>query len=123
VAAACLRLVMPANHDVAAVLTVADFWLSGQTVYVDFIEINPPGSFWLYMPFAWLERAVGLPARSSALSNGNDLVLYFGLGRAGLGSTPGMIYFMKDSLFVQVGHRRDPIVRRAEITVDVADPE
>ena len=63
--------------------------------------------------------AVGLPARSRALSNGNDLVLYFGLGRAGLGSTPGMIYFMKDSLFVQVGHRRDPIVRRAEITVDV----
>jgi hypothetical protein len=64
--------------------------------------------------------AVGLPARSLALSNGNEVVLYYGLGRAGLGSTPGMIYFLKDSLFVQVGHRADPIVRRAEITVDVA---
>ena len=64
--------------------------------------------------------AVGLPARSLALSHGNEVVLYYGLGRAGLGSTPGMIYFLKDSLFVQVGYRADPIVRRAEITVDVA---
>jgi hypothetical protein len=67
--------------------------------------------------------AVGLPARSLALSNGNEVVSYFGLGRPGLGSTPGMIYFLKDSLFVQVGHHPVPIVRRAEITVDVADPE
>jgi hypothetical protein len=64
--------------------------------------------------------AVGLPARSLALSNGNEVVLYYGLGRAGLGSTPGMIYFLKDSLFVQVGHRAVPIMRRAEITVDLA---
>jgi hypothetical protein len=67
--------------------------------------------------------AVGLPARSRTLSNGNEVVSYFGLGRPGLGSTPGMIYFLKDSLFVQVGNHRGPIVRRAEITVDMADPE
>ena len=62
--------------------------------------------------------ALGLSARSRALANGNDVVLYYGTGRAGLGSAPGMIYFMKDSLIVQVGQRGEPVVRRAEITVD-----
>lgn len=64
-AAILLRLVMPANHDVAALLTVADLWLSGHQIYVDFIEINPPGSFWLYTPFAVWERFTGLPAHYS----------------------------------------------------------
>jgi len=64
--------------------------------------------------------AVGLHARPRALSNGNEVVSYFGLGRAGLGSTPGMIYFLQDSLFVQVAYHPNPVARGAEIAVDVA---
>jgi hypothetical protein len=45
-------------------------------------------------------------------------VLHYGTGRLGLGSAPGMIYSMKDSLIVQVGQRGEPVVRRAEITVN-----
>ena len=62
--------------------------------------------------------AIGLSARSRALANGNDVVLYYGTGRSGLGSAPGMIYFMKNSLVVQVGHREEPAFKRAEISVD-----
>jgi hypothetical protein len=62
--------------------------------------------------------ALGLSARSRALANGNDVVLYYSTGRSGLGSAPGMIYFMKDSLVVQVGHREEPAFKRAEISVD-----
>jgi hypothetical protein len=62
--------------------------------------------------------AIDLTARSRALSNGNDVVLYFGTGRKGLGSSPGMVYFMRDSLVVQVGHRAESAIKRAEISIE-----
>ena len=62
--------------------------------------------------------AIDLTARSRALSNGNDVVLYFGTGRKGLGSSPGMVYLMRDSLVVQVGHRAESAIKRAEISIE-----
>ena len=61
--------------------------------------------------------ALGLTARARALANGNEVVLYFGTGRGGLGSSPGMVYFMKDSLAVLVGRRADVPTKRVEIPV------
>ena len=65
--------------------------------------------------------ALGLSARSRALENGNEVVLYYGTGRSGIGSSPGMVYFMKDSLIVQVGHRAVVAIKTAEISVDAQD--
>ena len=61
--------------------------------------------------------ALGLTARSLALANGNEVVLYYGTGLGGLGSSPGMVYFMKNSLAVQVGCRADAPTKRTEIPV------
>ena len=62
----------------------------------------------------WIRRyALGLSARSRALVNGNEVVLYYGTGRSVLGSSPGMVYFMKDSLVVQVGNRAVAANKRA----------
>ena len=62
--------------------------------------------------------ALGLSARSRALENGNEVVLYYGTGRSGLGSSPGMVYFMKDSLVVPVGRPAAAPMKRVEISVD-----
>lgn len=56
-----LRLV-PTNVDVSWLLIVCDRLLDGATLHVDIIEVNPPFSIWLYMPFAVLGRLTGLPA-------------------------------------------------------------
>ena len=55
---------------------------------------------------AWIKCcAIGMPARSLALVNGNEVVLYFCSGRGILGTSPGMIYLMKDSLVVKLGSK------------------
>jgi len=66
-----LRLV-PGNVDVSWLLVVCDRLLDGAQLHVDIVEVNPPFSIWLYMPFAVLGRlttppaefwlAIGLPA-------------------------------------------------------------
>jgi hypothetical protein len=49
-----------ANPDVAWLLTVGEKVLDGARPYVDLLEINPPASIWLYMPFVWLGRVLHL---------------------------------------------------------------
>jgi hypothetical protein len=46
--------------DISWLLTVCEGWLDGKTPYVDFIETNPPPAILLYMPPAWIARALHL---------------------------------------------------------------
>ena len=62
--------------------------------------------------------ALGLSATSRALRNGNEVVLYYGTGRGSLGSSPGMVLFMKDSLVVQIGIRPATMVKRGEVPIE-----
>jgi hypothetical protein len=48
------------NVDVSGLLTWADKMLDGAKPYVDFIELNPPGSFLIYIPGAVLGRWFGV---------------------------------------------------------------
>ncbi|OWK18859.1 hypothetical protein AJ88_02715 [Mesorhizobium amorphae CCBAU 01583] len=58
--AAWLALVIvPTNVDVSWLLVVCDRLLNGERLNVDLMEVNPPFSIWLYMPFMVLERLVG----------------------------------------------------------------
>jgi len=66
-AAACLvavgvHLAAPDNVDVSGLLTWAEKFLDGARPYVDFIEVNPPGSFLLYVPAVVVGRAMGISA-------------------------------------------------------------
>ncbi|MEW9835362.1 hypothetical protein [Mesorhizobium marinum] len=54
--------VVPTNVDVAWLMVAGDRLLDGARLHVDVVEINPPFSVWLYMPFVLAERATGLPA-------------------------------------------------------------
>ena len=70
---------------------------------------------------AWIKCcAIGMPARSLALVNGNEVVLYFCSGRGSLGTSPGMIYLMKDSLVVKLGSRTEVPHKRFQIEVTQA---
>ena len=67
---------------------------------------------------SWIKCcAIGMPARSLALANGSEVVLYFCTGRASLGTSPGMVYLMKDSLVVKVGSRSEVPPKRLQIEV------
>jgi hypothetical protein len=52
-------MLVPVNVDVSWLLVVCGRLLDGAQLNVDMIEVNPPFSIWLYMPYALLERLVG----------------------------------------------------------------
>jgi hypothetical protein len=54
--------VAPGNVDVSWMLIICDRLLDGARLHVDIVEVNPPFSIWIYMPFALAERATRLPA-------------------------------------------------------------
>src|SRR5580704_5369308 len=60
IAALVERHLVVANTDVSWLLTLAERVLDGQRPYVDFIELNPPASIYLYVPGVVLARALGL---------------------------------------------------------------
>ena len=67
---------------------------------------------------SWIKCcAVGMPARSVSLANGNEVVLYFCTGRASIGTSVGMLYLMKDSVVVKVGFKTEVPVKRLQIEV------
>ena len=69
----------------------------------------------------WLRCcALGRCAQSRCLENGNEVMLYYGTGRGPRGSAPGMVYFMKDSLIVQIATKRQGLQKRAEIPIEGA---
>ena len=53
---------VPTNVDASWLLVACGRLLDGAQLHVDIVEVNPPFSIWLYMPFALAERATGLPA-------------------------------------------------------------
>jgi hypothetical protein len=62
VAAIALHKVTLANVDVSWFITIAEKWLDGQRLYVDFVDVNPPASMFLYVVPALLARLFGLTA-------------------------------------------------------------
>jgi hypothetical protein len=61
-AAIFLRHVLAAGTDVSWLLTVGERVLSGERLYVDVIETNPPMAVLAYMPGIVLARALGVSA-------------------------------------------------------------
>ncbi|CDX37367.1 conserved membrane hypothetical protein [Mesorhizobium sp. SOD10] len=51
--------IVPTNVDVSWLLVVCDRLLNGEHLHTDVMEINPPFSVWMYMPFMFLERLAG----------------------------------------------------------------
>ena len=52
----------------------------------------------------WIQVcAIGRCARSPAIENGNDVVMYFGAARPGFRSGPGTVCLFNDSMLVWVG--------------------
>src|SRR5688572_29051763 len=47
-------MLVPVNVDVSWLLVVCGRLLDGAQLNVDMIEVNPPFSIWLYMPYALL---------------------------------------------------------------------
>ena len=65
---------------------------------------------------SWLRCcALGRNAQTRALAEGNEVVLYFCTGRAGRGSTPGLIYLLKDGLIVMLGRKFPQWQKRMDI--------
>jgi hypothetical protein len=50
---------IPIDADVSWLITVCERVLSGDRLYVDIFEINPPASVWMYLPLVWLANLVG----------------------------------------------------------------
>jgi len=59
-AAFVLRRHVVPNVDVAWCLTLAEKMLDGQRLYVDLIELNPPGGILIYLPPMLVARLFGL---------------------------------------------------------------
>jgi hypothetical protein len=77
VAAILLRVRCLENADVSWLLTLAEKLLDGRR---DFIEVNPPGAIFAYIPAAWLARMTGISPEATS-----D-VLVFLLAAVSLGS-------------------------------------
>lgn len=68
---ACLAVVatranIPTGVDVSALITWAERLVDGARPFVDFLEVNPPGSILLYVPGVMLGRALGLSPEASS---------------------------------------------------------
>src|SRR6476646_9822597 len=50
---------IPLDGDISWLITVSERVLDGQRLYVDVIEVNPPASVWLYLPWVALARLLG----------------------------------------------------------------
>jgi len=62
--------------------------------------------------------ALGSVAQSTSLKDGFEVVLYHGLGRSPVGSTPGMLYLMKDAVIVAFNRRDGEVVKRTQIEIE-----
>jgi hypothetical protein len=59
VAIAIQGLWIPVDADVSWLITVSERVLSGDRLYVDIYEVNPPASVWLYLPLLWVAKLLG----------------------------------------------------------------
>jgi hypothetical protein len=62
--AIALRLVFSLCTDVSWLLTLGEQVLGGRQPYVDFIEVNPPASIYLYLPAIYVARALQVTPES-----------------------------------------------------------
>jgi hypothetical protein len=74
VVAVVLRHVVAANTDVSWLLTAGERVLSGQRLYVDVIETNPPMAVLAYTPAIVIARALGLAAETVV-----DALMFIGI--------------------------------------------
>ena len=58
-AIAIQSLWIPIDADVSWLITVSERMLSGDRLYIDIFELNPPASVWLYLPLVWLAQILG----------------------------------------------------------------
>lgn len=64
VAAFVQSFLVPVDCDVSWLITVNEKILAGQRAYIDFVEVNPPASIWLYTPAVWLSEQLRLRAEA-----------------------------------------------------------
>lgn len=76
-AVAIQALWIPVDADVSWLITVSERILSGDRLYVDIIEVNPPASVWLYLPLVWLAKLLSLRP---------EAVIVLGFASAGMAS-------------------------------------
>jgi hypothetical protein len=69
------------NTDTSWIITVCERMLTGDRLYVDILEVNPPMTMWMYMPAVVFARAVGI-APEVAVHGYTYLACFGGLGLA-----------------------------------------
>src|ERR1700759_3971901 len=52
------RIVLHLNADVSWLILLGEKILNGAVPYRDFVEVNPPASFLLYLPAVWVGRVL-----------------------------------------------------------------
>ena len=57
-------------------------------------------------------------AENPALQDNEDVVMYFGTGRTKIGTSPGMVYLMRESVIVSVGRCAQPWALREEVIIE-----
>ncbi len=60
VAIAIQSLWLPLDADISWLLTVSEQIGSGDRLYVDIVEVNPPASIWLYLPLVRMAHLIGI---------------------------------------------------------------
>ena len=58
-AMAIQSLWIPIDADVSWLITCSERLLAGDRLYVDIVELNPPASVWMYVPFVWAAKLIG----------------------------------------------------------------
>jgi hypothetical protein len=101
-AAIVLRLRTFENADVSWLLTLAENLLDGRR---DFIEVNPPGAIFAYVPAVWLARIVGITPEATC-----DLLVLF-LAAVSL----GLVLLLLDPRYV--GLRKVPVVTTGAVAI------
>ena len=58
-AIAIQSLWIPIDADVSWLITCSERVLAGDRLYIDIVELNPPASVWMYVPFVWAAKLIG----------------------------------------------------------------
>jgi hypothetical protein len=106
-AAIVLRLRTFENADVSWLLTLAENLLDGRR---DFIEVNPPGAIFAYIPAVWLARIVGITPEATC-----DLLVFL-LAAVSL----GLVLLLLDPRYV--GLRKMPVVTTGAVAIFLVLP-
>ena len=64
---AVIQLTHPINADVSWLLVASEKIMTGERPYIDFLETNPPMSFFVYAPAVWLQQLTGLQAEMAQI--------------------------------------------------------